>query len=165
MANQNFKLDITGWEQKVKNVIDVQARIVKKVVDAGLIIVQDATIKNLRGQKFTEDERKTPSVRAYLRSMRGKLPVNIMTGFLGRSIKIINISTVLGVVYSDSQKANYNRAVHFGYKRTIKSGNKTKTIVIPPKPFLQAAVDERRPAILNMFRYEIIKEINKAGRA
>jgi HK97 gp10 family phage protein len=85
--------------------------------------------------------------------MRGKLPVNIMTAYLAQSIKRIKISTVLGAVYSDNTVANYNRHVHFGTRR------------MKPRPFLQAAVDERRPAILNRMKYEIMKEINKAGRA
>jgi len=166
MANKDkFKLDITGWETKVKNVLEVQARVVKEVVEWGLDSLKQETIKNLSGKRFNVEERKTPEVRAYIRSMRGKLPVNIMFSKLKESIKTINFSTVFGAVYSDHTNANYNRAVHFGYRKTVKSGNKTKTIVIPPRPFLQAAVDARRPAIENRFRYEILKEIRKVGRA
>lgn len=154
---KNFELDITRWEAKVKNVLAVKAKIINEVVMWGLEKVRDETIKNVDGPKYGYTIKKSKTGKEYTVMNRGMMtnsgvfPVPIITGFLKKSIKLIKISTVLGAVYSDHSVANYNRAIHYGYKK------------LKPRPFLQAAVDAKRQEILVEFEKKIIAEIRKVG--
>lgn len=81
----------------------------------------------------------------------GTLPVPIVWGQLRKSIQMRRISSQIGTVYSDSQIANYNVYVHYGTRK------------MRPRPFVEAAGKERRPAVTNRFKYEIQKAAQKWG--
>jgi len=151
MAEQ-FKMDITGWQMKVKNVKAVQARICKDVVDWGLKQLFEKTNDNVKGPYYGYKDDKITPKRGSLTNA-GKFPIPVVTGQLRRSIKQIRFNTVFGAVYSDPAIAPYNKWVHDG------------TRYMKKRPFLQNAVDSRRPAILNYMKYQILKEVRKAGRA
>ena len=165
-GKDQFKMDIERWQLKCKNVTEAVARAVQAVLEFGLETVYDAALKNLDGPRYGYTRKTSKSGKEYIVPNRGMmtnsgvLPVPVLTGQLKKSLKKVKFSTVFGAVYSDHREAIYNKAIHYGYNRSGKPGAGIK-----PRPFLQAAIDERRPAVENRFRYEIYKEMRRTGRA
>ena len=102
-------------------------------------IVKSAT-KNVMGISHPEG---TPS------PYPGKLPVTRISRELSKSIKYYFISPVSSIVFADTRQADYAEYVHDG------------TRYMAPRPFLREAINERRQAILNRFRYLTLLRVGK----
>ena len=144
-----MSVDITNWRKKVRNVKAVEEMMVKEVVSWGIQELHKKTLANVSGPFYGFRSAGIPE--RGLLTNAGKLPVPVVYGWLRRSIKSARLTDALGVVYSDDNVAFYNRFVHDG------------TRYMKPRPFLKDAVDDRRPAIFNYMKYQIIKAIRSQG--
>lgn len=158
---QPCRIDISGWEKRVKDVQRATAKVCSEVVDFGLDRLFNRTIEHVTapGTPYRENyyveidgekRKRTRSKRGPLTNA-GKLPIPIVTGQLRRSIKSIRFNTIFGAVWSDPRIAKHNVYVHFG------------TRYMAPRPFLQAAVDIERPIILEYMKKRILSEIQRVG--
>lgn len=163
--SQPCRVDITGWEKKVKNVLEVQARVCEQVVTWGLDELMKRTVQHVTGPRYGTKTKKSKSGSEYVVYKRGpltnagRLPVPVITGQLRRSIKTLRFNTVFGAVWSDPRIAPYNNTIHQGGMAKFYN----HSFYMKPRPFLQAAVDIERPRILEFMKKRILEEVGKAG--
>jgi len=132
-------VDITGFKFKMKAVKIAYAEAVVKELRKGAQEIYNAASKNLSGHKD--------------RYVSGTLPVRRITGTLSRSLQMKPVSNVEWLVYADKNIAYYAGYVHDGTKR------------MRPRRFLHDPVRERRPAIQNRIKRQLLKAIRREGRA
>jgi len=137
-------IDISGWQKKYKKIVEELAPGIARAVDFGMDTLHQEVIKNVTGMHY-----KPPG--APDEPLKGSYPVPVVTGTLRRSIKGIRINSVLGVIASDQNIANYNKFVHDG------------TRYMKPRRFMLDALKAREQAIINRMKYEIIKVVRKYG--
>ena len=136
------RIDMSGWENKSRAIQIAIAKAVVAAVDFGLDTLYRETVKNVMGIRHNE---RTPS------PYPGVLPVTKISGKLGTSITEKRHDAVSGYVYADETKANYAKYVHDGTRK------------MRPRPFLRAAVQARKEAIINRMRNLILIEVRRAG--
>jgi hypothetical protein len=153
-ADNAIRFDMSGWEHKSAEIQRALAEAIKKAVDFGMDEVNKEAAKNLSGPSYGVGGRGP---------MTGQVPIPRQTANLADSLDSKRPSSSLGYVYSRSDKANYNKAVHDGYKPfTDKKGRKHPGA--RPRRFLGDAVKMRKEAVMNRMRYLTILAIRKAGQ-
>jgi|GEM_PF-5887421 len=163
---KNCRVDTSGWRNKSRRVLATEARVVEQVVSFGLDKIFDKTKDNVTGERYGTETRTSKTGNEYVVFKRGpmtnagKLPVPVVFGNLRRSIKTIRFNTVLGAVYSDPNIAPYNKIIHEGGQSQF-FGHK---FYMKPRPYLQNAVDTKRPMIKAYAKIEIAKAIRTVGR-
>ena len=136
----NKTIDTSRWDLKVSQINILTPVAVARAVDFGLDEMTKAVLKNLSGPSTAEP---------------GFYPVPRRTGDLARSVSDAypkRFSPEFGAVGSSHEIAGYNKAVHDGTKYH------------KPRRFIADAARERRDAIKNRMRYEVLKEIRKVGQ-
>ena len=142
MAQQQ-KTDTSNWTRKLANLKAIERDTLPKILDWGHDQVKDKIDAYVSGPHYVPPARIAGI---------GQVPIPRVSSLLSRSIKTIRISPYLVKIFSDGRIAPYNVFVHDGTKK------------MRPRRFIKDPVDERRPAIENKWRYEIIKETRKRGR-
>lgn len=130
-------VNATKWNRKVKQLQRELGPEITKTVLWGSTQLASAITKNLSGTAYYS----------------GKLPVKVNTGTLRRAYQVNKISPFLMVHFMDPKIAEYAKFVHFGTK------------YLKPRPFFKNAVNERRQAIMNYFKYQTLKKTREVGRA
>ena len=125
------------WNRKVKQLQNELGPEIIKTVKWGSTQLASAITKNLSGSAYYS----------------GKLPVTVKTGTLRRAYQVKEISPFLMMHYMDPKIAEYAKFVHYGTKH------------MAPRPYFKNAVNERRQAINNYFKYQILKKTREIGRA
>jgi len=144
MAQQQQKTDTSNWSRKVANLKAIERDTLPKILDWGHDQVKDKIDAYLSGPHYNEGERGPCT---------GQIPIPRVSGRLAASVaKPIRISPYLIKFFSDGKIAPYNFFVHDGTKK------------MKARRFIKDPVDERRPAVENKWRYEIIKETRKRGK-
>ena len=150
-------VDTSKWDLKCFRVRAAVADAISRTLDWALPEVRKKVLENVEapgspyplvtGPRGGRYRQRGPQTNA------GTLPVPIVWGQLRRSIMMKRISSQIGVVYSSGKIASYNIYVHYGTRK------------MRPRPFVEAAGKERRPAVTNRFKYEIQKAARKHGLA
>lgn len=157
MAEKKVWVDTSKWDLKCFRVQAAVGVAISNVLDWALPEVQKKVLENVEAPgspyPLIVGPRGGRSRQRGAQTNAGTLPVPIVWGQLRRSIKMRRISSQFGVVFSSGQVAGYNVYVHYG------------TSKMRPRPFVEAAGKERRPAVTNRFKYEIQKAARKHGLA
>jgi len=129
-------VDTFGWQRKRNAILRELTKTIPVVVQKSSDELHKKVNDNLLGNIY----------------IPGKLPVRVITSTLRRSMKRKKISKYIVSLFSDENIASYNKYVHWGTRKLL------------PRRFLTDAVNERRTAIENRMRYNIIKAIRAVGQ-
>jgi hypothetical protein len=150
-------VDTTKWDLKQTNVKAAISKAMKETLDWALTDLYQAVLKNVSapgspyplvvGPRGGRYRKRGPQTNA------GTLPVPIVWGQLSKSIQWKRFNPLMAAVFSDGSIANYNVYVHEG------------TSKMRPRPFVKDAGEQRSPAYVNRFKYEIQKSARQYGLA
>lgn len=151
---QNMHVDITGWQEKYKEIFHLLGPAIKKACDEGQDILLKQTIENVTGDAYGSHKSKKGNVVWHRGTMTnaGKLPVPIRTNALRKSIKWAKIHDHLRAIYSDANVAPYNQYVHDGTK------------YMKPRRYLGEAVQGKTQSINDRFAVAIKNVLRKAEK-
>jgi HK97 gp10 family phage protein len=136
-------VDTTGWMRKLKACEGAALEAMKRAVDFGMDEINKGAVRNLSGPHYKHGTRGPRT---------GQMPIPRVTGTLARSLTSKRFHPTLGVIYADKKVANYAGFVHDG------------TRFMKPRRFLSNVVQERKAAIVNRWKYEILLAIRREGQ-
>lgn len=128
--------DIINFEKKIARLKKEFGPELKDAVEWGSTQLEKAVDKNLSGGSYYP----------------GKLPVRAVTSTLRRAYLVHKSTDFLHWHYFSPEIAYYAKYVHYGTKH------------LKPRPFFKAAIDERKPAIMNYWNRRLRQKMRSIGR-
>lgn len=122
-----------------------------KAIDFGMDEINKGIAKNVKGPAYGVKKTASGNQIPKRGPGTGKMPIPRITGNLAKSIQSSRPTSLLGAIYSNKTIAPYSFMVHEGTRFQKK------------RPFLKNAVDERRQAILNRWKYLFEIQCRKWG--
>ena len=154
--------DITRWIDKLGGIRgELYGVVIPKLVKEAHDEVKKKIVHNVSGPHYDPNKKKSVDK---ARASIGRMPIPRVSRALAGSIKSLKIEggfhfQTIYKIWSDGRMAPHNIYVHFGTK-----GNAGRR-GMGARRFIQEPVEERRPALFNRMKYEILKEIRKRGLA
>ena len=136
------RVSYNGWELKKAKLNAIVNSSAIKAVQFGSDEIYKATAKNLSGPHFKEGN--VPA--------GAPIPIRRITSMLAQSLTQKRLTPYLTAIFSDVNIAPYNQMVHDG------------TRYMRPRRFLGDPVRERRQAILNVFKRNVLRDVRKVGQ-